>query len=116
MAYLLARKYEFMVPSVQFLGYREDGEGRHPIEAPSPKNVAELLSYLGLLNFYGHFIRNLSTLDQPLHKLLQKDVKWYWSKECEETFQQNKPGVMDGCVLVSFDDNRKLILACRASR
>ena len=40
-------KCEFMVPSVEFLGYRVDGEGRHPTdekiaaisEAPSPKNV-----------------------------------------------------------------------------
>lgn len=74
----------------------------HLVEAPSPKNVAELLSYLGLLNFYGHFIRNLSTLHQPLHKLLQKDVKWDWSKECEETFQRSKPELMAGRVLVSL--------------
>ena len=58
-----------MVPSVEFLGYRVDGEGRHSTdekiaaisEAASPKNVAELRSYLGLLNYYGHFIPNLST-------------------------------------------------------
>ena len=55
-------------------------------EAPSPKNVAELRSYLGLLNYYGHFIPNLSTLLQPLHELLQKGVKWERSKECEEAF------------------------------
>ena len=63
-------KCEFMVLSVEFLGYRVDGEGRHLTDeqiaaikgAPSPKNVAELRSYLGLLNYYGNFIPNLSTL------------------------------------------------------
>ena len=73
-------KCEFVVPSVECLGYRVDGEGRHPTdekiaaisEAPSPKNLAELRSYLGLLNYYGHFIANLSTLLQPLHELLRK--------------------------------------------
>ena len=56
-------KCDFMVPSIEFLGYGIDGEGRHPTDekiaviskAPSPKNVAELRSYLGLLNYYGHF-------------------------------------------------------------
>lgn len=88
-------KCEFMVPSIKFQGYRVDGESRHPTdekiiaigEAPTPQNVAELRSYLGLLNYYGHSIPNLSTLLQPLHELLQKDVKWEWSKECEEAFQ-----------------------------
>jgi len=71
-------KSEFMVSCVEFLGYRVDGEGRHPTdekvaaisEAPSPKRVTELCSYLGLLNYYGNFIPNLSTLLQPLHELL----------------------------------------------
>ena len=63
-------KCEFMVPSVEFLGYRVNREGRHPTDekiaaikgALSPKNVVELGSYLGLLNYYGNFIPNLSTL------------------------------------------------------
>ena len=66
-------KREFMVPSIGFLLYRVDGEGQHPTdrkiaaisEALSPKNVTELRSYLELLNYYGHFIPNLSTLLQP---------------------------------------------------
>jgi len=116
-------KCEFMVSSVEFLGYRVDGEGRHPTdekvaaisEAPSPKNLAELRSYLGLLNYYGHFIANLSTLLQPLHELLRKGVKWEWTKECEEAFQQSKSELMAGRVLVPYDEKRKLILACDAS-
>ena len=40
-------KCEFMVPSIEFLGYRVDGKGRHPTDekiaaisaAPNPKNV-----------------------------------------------------------------------------
>ena len=80
------------MPSVEFQGYRVDGEGRHPTDektaaikgAPSPKNVAELRSYLGLLNYYGNFIPNLSTLLQQLHKLLRKGVKWAWTEEREK--------------------------------
>ena len=115
-------KCEFMVPSVEFLGYCVDGEGRHPTdekikaisEAPSPKNLAELSSYLGLWNYYGHFIANLSTFLQPLHELLRKGVKWEWTKQCKEAFQRSKSELMAGRVLVPYD-MRKLILACDAS-
>ena len=63
-------KCEFIVPSVEFLGYRVDGKGRHPTEekiaaikgASNPNNLVELRSYLGLLNYYGNFIPSLSTL------------------------------------------------------
>lgn len=111
-------KCEFMVPSIEFLGYHVDREGRHPTDekiaviskAPSPKNVAEFHSYLGLLNYYGHFIPNLSTLLQQLHELLQKGLKWEWFKECEEAFQQSKSELM-----VPYDEKRKLILACDVS-
>lgn len=112
-----------MVPSVEFLCYRVDGEGWHPTdekiaaisEVPSLKNLGELSSYLGLLNYYGHFIANLSTLLQPLHELLRKGTKWVWSKECEEAFQGSKSELMVGRVLVPYDEKRKLILACDAS-
>ena len=58
---------------VEFLDCRLDWEGLHPTdkkfapisEAPSPKNVVKLCSYLGLLNYYRHFIPDLSTLLQP---------------------------------------------------
>ena len=38
--------------------------------APAPRNVQELRAYLGLLNFYGNVIGNLSTVLQPLHVLV----------------------------------------------
>ena len=112
-------KCEFMVPSVEFLGYCIDGEGRHPTDkkiaaikgALSPKNVAELRSYLGLLNYYGNFIPSLSTLLQPLHELLWKGVKWAWTEECEKAFVCSKSELVAGKVLVPYDEKRKLILA-----
>jgi hypothetical protein len=53
-----------MAKSVQYLGHIIDAEGLHPItdkieavqQAPPPRNVSELKSYLGLLAYYGKFI------------------------------------------------------------
>ena len=58
-----------MVPSITYLGYRIDSEGLHPVQekvdpilnAPAPKSVTELKSFLGLLSYYSKFIPNMST-------------------------------------------------------
>ena len=59
-----------MKPSLECLGHRVDAEGFHPFvanvkaiqEAPAPKSPTELKSFLGMLNFYGKFIPNLSSI------------------------------------------------------
>ena len=64
-------KCKFMQPSVTFLGHRVDAEGIHTtedklkaiVEAPAPKKIQELRSFLGLINYYGKFIPNACSLD-----------------------------------------------------
>ena len=71
-----------MVPTVSFLGHRIDADGLHPLDdkvraieaAPTPTNVTELKSYLGLLMYCGKFHSNLATKLAPLYKLLQHRV------------------------------------------
>lgn len=69
-------KCKFMESRVEYLGHMVDSEGLHPtdekVNAPRPTNVSELHSFLGLLNYYGRFLKGLSTLLQPLHVLLKK--------------------------------------------
>ena len=68
------------VSSVTYLGHKIDAEGLHPPpdkvqaiqEAPSPTNVQELKTYLGLLTYYTRFLTNISTVLSPLYRLLQK--------------------------------------------
>lgn len=67
-----------MQPSVEYLGYIVDKDGLHAtpskieaiVNAPAPRCVSELRSFLGLVNYYGKFICHLSTLIQPLNRLL----------------------------------------------
>eukprot|EP00079_Xenopus_tropicalis_P034355 XP_017948126.1 PREDICTED: uncharacterized protein K02A2.6-like [Xenopus tropicalis] len=116
-------KCHFLQESVEYLGYRIDAQGLHPTEtkltaivnAPSPSNVSELRSFLGLLNYYGRFLPNLSTLLQPLHELLQKDTKWAWSAECEKAFQDAKQRLTNSKWLAHYDHSKPLRLACDAS-
>ena len=76
-------KCSFMSPSVTYLGYKIDAEGLHPlpekieaiVEAPSPTNVTQLKSYLGLLSYYSRFLPNLTFTLSPLYRLLRWNVK-----------------------------------------
>ena len=116
-------KCSFMAPSVSYLGHKIDAEGLHPLpdklqavkEAPTPQNVSELKSYLGLLMYYGKFLPNLSTKLQPLYQLLAKDCKWKWTKSQEKAFQESKDLLQSSQLLVHFNPRWPIILACDAS-
>ena len=62
-----------MKPHVEYLGHRISAEGLQPTDtkvkalkdAPLPRNVSQLKSFLGLLNYSGKFVPNLSTHSPP---------------------------------------------------
>ena len=116
-------KCEFLMPSVEYLGHKVTAEGLHAMEskldaivqAPQPRNLQELRSFLGLLNYYGKFIPNLASLLHPLNSLLQHDQPWRWTPDCEEAFQQAKQALTSSNVLVHYDPALPLTLAGDAS-
>lgn len=66
---LEAHGIQFMKDSVDYLGYVIDAKGLHVshrkvqavLDALKPNNQRKLHSFLGLLQYYGKFIPNLST-------------------------------------------------------
>ena len=116
-------KCEFLRSSVTYLGHRVDADGLHPLldrvqgikEAPRPKSVTELRSYLGMLTYYGKFLPNLSTTLHPLLVLLRKDVKWKWGPAQMKAFVATKELLTSDKCLTHFDSTLPLTLACDAS-
>jgi Reverse transcriptase (RNA-dependent DNA polymerase) len=49
----------------------------------TPKNVKQVRSILGLVNYYKQFIPHRSDLLAPLTALTRKKTKFVWSEECE---------------------------------
>ena len=95
----------FLKPNKCFLGYSEidyvgkvlSAEGlkmsqeriRQVLDFPKPDISKQLKSFLGLVNYFHDFIRNASSILQPLHRLLQnynKTKKIVWTPEAEQAF------------------------------
>ena len=107
----------------QSVVYKIDAEGLHPVpdkvravqEAPEPRNVSELKSYIGLLSYYSKILPNLSTVLAPLYQLLRKDQPWMWKQPQVRAFKEPKNLLLSSQVLVHFDPNLEICLACDAS-
>ncbi|KAL4008501.1 hypothetical protein ACER0C_002353 [Sarotherodon galilaeus] len=121
-------KCEFFKDAIEYCGHKIDRHGFHKtkdkveavLKAPEPKNVSQLCSFLGLVNYYHKFLPNLSTVLHPLNSLLQQNVKWKWTKKkkkknCEEAFNGAKQLITSQEILTHFDSNLPLRLACDAS-
>ncbi len=115
-------KCTFMQKSGIYMGCIISAEGIHPTEekiaaikkAPRPENVTQLRSFLGMVNYHGKFIPNLSAILHPLNRLLQKGQKFKWTPECENAFQMAKNSA-NVLVRNCSDPKLPLILECDAS-
>ena len=116
-------KCHFFQSSVEYLGYRVDADGLHAtkekveaiLSAPNPTDERQLRSFLGLVNYYGHFVSDLATIAHPLNDLLKREHAWNWNDKCEAAFCKLKEKLASTSVLAHYDISLPLKLACDAS-
>lgn len=116
-------KCSFLAQRVKYLGYvieekgiSTDNDKIKPIlNMSEPQNVSELRSFLGMVNFYGKFIKNLSSVVAPLNELLKKSSIWSWGKEEKRAFVAVKNELGSTCGLAHYDAALPLVLTCDAS-
>ena len=116
-------KCEFFSTSVTYLGHRIDKDGLHPTmdkveavrNAPRPTDLKTLRAWLGIVNYYGRFLQNLSSDLAPLYNLLKKGVDWSWAEGQEAAFIKVKEALQSDALLVHFDPKKPILLACDAS-
>ena len=117
---LKQEKCSFFQESIEYLGHYIDTTGIHTAKskveaisrAPTPKNVGELRSFLGMVNYYGKFIPGKL---HPLYSLLKNDSKWNWSAQCDQVFDEIKSLLVQAPVLVHYNPKLPLRLAGDAS-
>lgn len=103
---------------VQYLGHMVIAQWPPPTEGQvkaisrwaAPMNI----KVLGMLNYYGKFLRNLYTMLE-LHRLLRNTSRWQWGRKQRKAFEQAKESLKLAQSRMHSDSNKPLILACDAS-
>ena len=60
------------------------------IKWPTPTNVSEVRSFLGLAGYYRRFVQGFSKIATPMTMLTRKNVKFLWTNACERSFEELK--------------------------
>jgi hypothetical protein len=55
----------------------------------APKNVTEVISFMGLAGYYKRFIVGFSRIAHPITSLQRKENKFQWIEECERSFSHS---------------------------
>jgi hypothetical protein len=87
-------KCEFWLREVPFLGHVLSDGGimvdptkvQEVLNWKAPISVHEVWSFLGLAGYYRRFILDFSKIAKPMTRLLQKDMKFVWTPECDVAF------------------------------
>jgi hypothetical protein len=81
---------------------------------PTPANVSQLRSFLGLAGYYRRFIQNYGLICRPLFDCLKKD-SFSWTPMQDKAFQQLKETMMTALVLAMPDFTLPFTLEANAS-
>ena len=109
--YVKLSKCDFYRDIIQYLGHIISKEGisvdPKKIEAimnwPTPRNVTDVRSFMGLAGYYKRFIEGFSNVANAITSLQKKGTKFEWTLKCEESFQQLKNLLTSATVLKVAD-------------
>jgi len=79
-------------------------------DMPTLKTKNQIRSFLGRINYIAHFIAQLTTMCDPLFKLLKKDMKIEWTNGCQTAFNNIKRYLLNPPILVPLTPGHSLIL------
>jgi hypothetical protein len=111
-------KCEFFKKQVHYLCHviTEEGVAVDPnkikaiMDWPTPKDVADIRSFMGLEFYYRRFIKGFSKIGYPITSLQKKCVKFVWTTEYEENFQQLKHLLTIAHVMKIADPNTDFLV------
>jgi hypothetical protein len=121
--YAKESKCEFFKSEIGFLGHRFTADGvkmdqekvQAVIDWPVPKNVKEILSFLGTAGYYRRFVKDFSRISAPISELVKKDVPYVWSEEQQHAFESLKTALISAPILVSPDPTKPYVVTTDAS-
>ena len=116
--HLNPEKIRINVDSVPFFGQTlmKDGLQMDANKWPQPKNVKELQSFLGSVNYLSKFIPHLSSSKKLLQNWLKNSNEFVWLKVHDETFKTLKNAIVKDVTLKYFDSNLPIYIETDASK
>ena len=116
--YAKLSKCDFWLNKVSFLGHIVSAEGIRvdlkKIEAivnwKPPRNVTEVRSFLRLTGYYRRFVKGFSVIASLLTKLLRKGVKFEWTNNYQNSFEQLKEMLVEAPVLTQRTSGKEYTL------
>ena len=116
-------KCEFFRKEVTFLGFiigtngiKIDPEKTSSIrDWPTPKNVKDIQSFLGLANYNRKFVKDYSKLATPLTNLTRKDISFKWEHDHQKAFERLKAACAEAPTLRMFDATKPIQIETDAS-
>ena len=120
---LNSEKCEFAVDKVMFLGHvvgaggieADPGKIKAIREMPTPKDVADVRRFVGMVNYVGKFSPRIAELTQPLRELLKTDTDWEWGSMQQRAFDELRQELSSPAVLAQYCLNRPTRVAADAS-
>ncbi|KAK3744137.1 hypothetical protein QZH41_006175 [Actinostola sp. cb2023] len=117
-------KSKILRDELSYIGYIITAEGVKPnpdkvkgiAEMKVPTDIKELQRFMGMVNYLGKFLPNLSNSTQALRELLQKETAWHWDERHDHhAFQDIKVKVTDPHILKYYDVNKPVTVSVDAS-
>lgn len=117
-------KCTFEANSIDFLGFHLSGDGVQPL----PANVASIYAmppvlssrtqvrrFLGMANYYSHFVPHFSSVAAPLHQLTSNTTPFAWNPSCTLAVSNIKQLLSEAPVLAIFSPALATRITCDAS-
>lgn len=116
-------KCEFLKEEIEFLGHLVSKDGIMPnpdkvkaiSEMPPPKDLKQIESFLGMVQYYAKFVPQLSALASPLNQLRKNGVEFSWGAQQQRAFEMIKSRLLQTDRLTHYDPEIPVILATDAS-
>jgi hypothetical protein len=83
---------------------------RSIMEWPTPKDISNIRSFMGLAGYYRRFIKVFSKIGCPITSLQKKGAKFTWTQECEEIFQSLKHLLTHAPMLKIIDPENNFLM------
>ncbi len=116
-------KSVMLAKEISFLGYTISGVGVKPdrrlvekIQAiNAPEGKKDLDCFLGLVNYFGRYIKDFADITEPLHALRRKNVPFEWGVDQQGAFEKLKAALSAYPVVQPFDAEKDTVLTTDAS-